>query len=96
MDEGQAAQKNLYIKKYGEMKVRDAVNMLTPPSENNTARYLAELKKAGVDLEKDMASQIDIVMKAIKVNEGATAGTEVPRKHETLNIIITTDRFVQL
>ena len=79
LDEGRTAQKNLYINKYGEMKVRAAINKLTPPSENDTAHYLAELKKAGVDLEKNVSSQIEVLMKAIETNEGLIAGIEVPR-----------------
>ncbi|MBT1072036.1 hypothetical protein [Pelotalea chapellei] len=79
LDEGRAAQKNLYINKYGAMKVRNAIDRLTPPSENDTTHYLAELKKAGVDLEKNVSSQIDVLMKAIETNEGLIAGIEVPR-----------------
>ena len=79
LDEGRTAQKSLYINKYGAMKVRDAIDKLTPPSENDTTHYLAELKKAGVDLEKNVSSQIDVLMKAIETNEGLIAGIEVPR-----------------
>lgn len=79
MDEGRSAQKELYINRYGAMKVRNAIDKLTPPSENDTARYLAELKKAGVDLDKDVLSQIDVLMKAIEVNEGMISGIEVTR-----------------
>ncbi|MRR07340.1 MAG: hypothetical protein EG828_10430 [Deltaproteobacteria bacterium] len=79
MDEGRTAQKDLYINKYGAMKVRTAVNMLTPPSENDTTRYLAELKKAGVDLDKNVSSQIDVLMEAIEANEGMITGIEVTR-----------------
>jgi hypothetical protein len=79
MDEGRTAQRNLYINKYGAMKVRAAIDRLTPPSENDTVHYLAELKKAGVDLEKNVSSQIDVLMKAIETNEGSIAGMEVSR-----------------
>lgn len=79
MDEGRTAQKNLYINKYGVMKVRNAINKLTPPSENDTIHYLAELKKAGVDLDKDVSSQIDVLMEAIEANEGLIEGIEVKR-----------------
>lgn len=79
MDEGRTAQKDLYINRYGAMKVRNAINRLTPPSENDTARYLAELKKAGVDLDKTVSSQIDVLMKAIEDNEGMITGIEVTR-----------------
>ena len=79
LDEGRTAQKNLYINRYGAMKVRDAIDKLTPPSENDTTHYLAELKKAGVDLDKNVSSQIDVLMKAIETNEGLIAGIEVPR-----------------
>jgi len=37
--------------------VRDAINKLTPPNENDTEGYLAQLKAAGVDLDKDVKSQ---------------------------------------
>lgn len=79
LDDGRAAQKDLYVNSYGNMKVKDAIAKLTPPSENDTAAYLADLKKAGVDLDKDVKSQIDLLMKAIQVNEGLIAGIEVPR-----------------
>lgn len=79
MDEGRTAQKNLYINRYGAMKVRNAINKLTPPSENDTTHYLAELKKAGVDLDKDVLSQIDVLMEAIEANEGMIEGIEVTR-----------------
>lgn len=38
-----------------------------------------ELKKSGVDLDKDVPSPIDVLMKAIEVNEGLIAGIEFPR-----------------
>jgi len=64
---------------YGDMKVRDAINKLTPPSENDTKGYLAQLKAAGIDLDKDVKSQIDTLMKAVEANEGLIQGTEVAR-----------------
>lgn len=79
LDNGRAAQRALYLNKYGEMKVRDAIAKLTPPSENDTSRYLAELKSAGIDLDKDVKSQIDILMPAVAKNEGLISGTVVPR-----------------
>ncbi len=86
MEDGRAAQRSLYLKKYGDMKVRDAIynpktkEGLTPPSENDTKDYLAKLKAAGVDLDKDVKSQIDLMMKAVAKNEGRDQGTEVARK----------------
>jgi hypothetical protein len=79
LDEGRSAQRNLYLTKYGAMKVTDAINKLTPSSENDTTQYLAELKVAGVDLDKDVTSQIDVLMRAVQTNEGLIAGTEVQR-----------------
>ena len=79
LDDGRAAQRALYLDKYGAMSVRDAINKLTPPSENDTAKYLAELKNAGVDLDKDVKSQIDLLMPAVAANEGLIAGTVVRR-----------------
>jgi hypothetical protein len=79
MDDGHAAQKALYIKKYGTTKVREAIAKLTPPSENDTERYLKELEKAGGDLDKDVNSQIDVLMPAVALSEGVIAGIEVPR-----------------
>lgn len=79
LDDGRAAQKSLYLNKYGDMKVRDAINKLTPPSENDTTQYLADLKAAGVDLDKDVKSQIDKLMPAVQANEGLIEGTEVER-----------------
>lgn len=85
MVEGRTAQRTLYVSKYGDMKVRDAIwnpktkTGLTPPNENNTEGYLAQLKAAGVDLDKDAKSQIDTLMKAVEVNEGLIQGIEVNR-----------------
>ena len=79
LDDGRAAQRALYLDKYGDMKVRDAINKLTPPSENDTAKYLNELKDAGVDLDKDVKSQIDVLMPAVAANEGLITGTVVKR-----------------
>ena len=79
LDDGHAAQRALYLDKYGSMKVLDAINKLTPPSENDTVQYLADLKRAGVDLDKDVKSQIDVLMPAVAVNEGLIAGIVVKR-----------------
>jgi hypothetical protein len=79
LEEGRAAQRDLYLTKYGDMKVRDAINKLTPPSENDTGQYLADLKEVGVDLDKNVKSQIDTLMKAVEANEGLIEGTEVDR-----------------
>lgn len=76
---GRAAQKTLYLEKYGAMTVRAAITKLTPPNENDTAQYLVDLKNAGLDLDKDVKSQIDALMKAVAVNEGLIAGTVVAR-----------------
>ena len=59
------------------MTVRRAIDKLTPPSENDTTQYLADLKRAGVDIDKEVQSQIDSVIAAIEVNEGLIAGIEV-------------------
>ena len=79
LEAGRAAQKVLYLEKYGSMTVRAAIDKLTPPSENNTAGYLKDLKNAGLDLDKDVKSQIDALMKAVAVNEGLIPGTVVAR-----------------
>ena len=79
LEGGRAAQRSLYLSKYGNMKVRDAVAKLTPSSENDTQSYLARLQKAGVNLDKDVKSQIDSLMEAIEANEGLIEGTEVMR-----------------
>lgn len=79
LKDGRAAQRDLYLSKYGAMKVRDAVNKLTPPSENDTDGYLAQLKAAGVDLDEDVKSQIDTLMKAVEASEGLIPGTDVAR-----------------
>ncbi len=79
LDDGRAAQRALYLNKYGAMTVRDAVAKLTPPSENNTVRYLAELQRAGVDPDKDVRSQVDVLMPAVAVSEGLIAGIVVLR-----------------
>jgi hypothetical protein len=80
MDDGRAAQRALYLDKYGEQTVKDAINKLTPPSENDTAGYLAKLKAAGVDLDKDVKSQIDKLMPAVEANEGMITGVELRRQ----------------
>jgi hypothetical protein len=77
--DGHAAQRALYLNKYGDMLVKDAINKLTPPNENNTTKYLEELTKDGVDINKDVKSQIDTLMKAVEANEGLIAGIEVKR-----------------
>lgn len=79
IEDGRAAQRALYLDKYGSMTVKDAINKLTPPSENDTKKYLADLKRAGVDLDKDVKSQIDILMSAVMVNEGLIVGIVVKR-----------------
>lgn len=76
---GRAAQRNLYLTKYGAMTVAKAIEKLTPDSENDTQKYLANLKRAGVDLDKDVKSQIDNLMPAIEANEGLILGIEVSR-----------------
>ena len=79
LEDGRSAQRDLYVSKYGDMKVRDAINKLTPPSENDTEGYLSQLKAAGVDCEKDVKSQIDTLMKGVEANEGLIQGIEVAR-----------------
>ncbi|MGZ3458563.1 MAG: hypothetical protein ACXU86_08665 [Archangium sp.] len=79
MEEGRTAQKNLYLNKYGDQTVDEAVKALTPPSENNTAKYLKDLERQGVDLKGTVKSQIELIMNAIKMNEGVIPGKEVPR-----------------
>lgn len=79
IEEGRAAQRSLYLSRYGKMTVKDAINKLTPPSENDTTAYLAKLEKAGVDLEKNVESQIDALMPAVEANEGLITGTVVKR-----------------
>jgi len=79
MEAGRAAQRALYLNKYGSMKVRDAIEKLTPPSENDTATYLKRLEGAGVDLDKTVSAQIDKLMSAVEANEGMIAGTEITR-----------------
>ena len=79
LEDGRAAQKNLYLNKYGTMKVKDAINKLTPPNENDTSNYLAELKASSIDLDKDVQSQIDTLMVAVEKNEGLIKGIEIQR-----------------
>jgi hypothetical protein len=79
LEDGRAAQRALYLNKYGDYTVKDAINKLTPPSENDTERYLAQLTKAGVDISKDVKSQIDALMVGVEASEGLIKGTIVPR-----------------
>jgi len=83
MEAGRAAQKALYVNKYGTMTVKAAIEKLTPSSENDTDAYLKRLAKAGVDLDKDVKSQIDTLMPAVEANEGMIQGVEVPRSAGT-------------
>jgi hypothetical protein len=78
IEEGRAAQKDLYLKTYGDKTVRAAVAKLTPPEENDTEKYLKDLQAQGINLDATVKSQIDQIMEAIKKNEGLKAGTEVP------------------
>lgn len=82
MADGRAAQRSLYLAKYGKMKVRDAVAKLTPPSENDTARYIKNLESQGINVDETVESQIDNLMTAIEANEGLIVGTEVPRSED--------------
>lgn len=79
LEDGRAAQRDLYLTKYGEMTVRAAIGKLTPSSENDTAKYLDDLAATGIDLDKDVKSQIDTLMKGVEANEGLISGTEVQR-----------------
>ena len=79
LEDGRQAQRDLYLKTYGTWKVKDAIEKLTPPSENDTPRYLKDLKDQGVDLDKNVSSQIDTLMSAVKKNEGLIAGMDIPR-----------------
>jgi hypothetical protein len=78
-EDGRGAQRELYLSRYGDRTVREAVEKLTPPTENNTARYLNELRKAGVDLDQSVRSQIGVFMDAVAKNEGVVEGVEVKR-----------------
>jgi hypothetical protein len=80
LDDGRAAQRDLYLSRYGEMRVRDAIVKLTPPSENDTGAYLANLQKVGVKLDQNVKSQIDVLMRAIEKYEGLVRGIEVKRQ----------------
>ena len=79
MEDGRAAQKNLYLNTYGNMKVRDAAAKLTPSSENDTEQYLKDLQAQGVNLDDTVKSQIEKIMEAVEKNEGMKAGIQVPR-----------------
>jgi hypothetical protein len=80
MDDGRAAQRALYLGTYGDWTVTDAIKKLTPKEENDTPAYLAKLKAAGVDLDKDVKSQIDKLMSAVEANEGMITGIELTRQ----------------
>jgi hypothetical protein len=79
MDDGRAAQRELYLNTYGAMTVKAAIEKLTPRSENDTDAYLKKLEAAGVDLDKDVKSQIDVLMPAVQANEGMIIGVVVAR-----------------
>lgn len=79
-DDGRAAQKELYLRKYGDWTVDAAVRKLTPENENNVEQYLKDLAAQGINLTKDVKSQIEPLMPAIKRNEGSKEGTVVNRR----------------
>ena len=79
IEDGRAAQRALYVNTYGAMTVRAAIKKLTPDIENDTEKYLRDLAAQGVDLDKDVKSQIDLLMAAVAKNEGKDAGIEVVR-----------------
>jgi RHS repeat-associated protein len=93
LEAGREAQKNLYLNKFGNKTVRDAVTGkvdekgvvkqpgLTPPSDkNDTKGYLKQLEAQGVDLDKTVKSQIDTLMTAVKKNEGMKPGVIIQRR----------------
>jgi hypothetical protein len=80
LDDGRAAQRDLYLSRYGNMNVRDAIVKLTPPSENDTGAYLVNLHQVGVKLDQNVKSQIDVLMRAIEKYEGLVRGIEVKRQ----------------
>lgn len=82
MADGRAAQRTLYLAKYGKMTVRNAIAKLTPPSENNTARYIKNLESQGIKVDETVESQIDNLMRAVEANEGLIVGTKVPRSED--------------
>jgi hypothetical protein len=61
------------------MTVKSAIGLLTPPSENNTSRYMQYLTSQGVNVDKKVADQIDTLMKAVRAAEGMISGTEIDR-----------------
>jgi hypothetical protein len=61
------------------MIVSDAIAKLTPSSENNTVKYLADLKKQGINIDATVKPQIDDFVLAVQKNEGLIKGVEVPR-----------------
>jgi hypothetical protein len=79
MEDGRAAQRDLYLNTYGALTVRAAIEKLTPRNENDTDAYLKKLAAAGVDLDKDVKSQIDVLMPAVQANEGMITGVVVAR-----------------
>jgi len=79
MEDGRAAQRDLYLNTYGAMTVKAAIEKLTPRNENDTDAYLKKLAAAGVDLDKDVKSQIDVLMSAVQANEGMITGVVVAR-----------------
>ena len=79
-DDGRAAQKELYLRKYGDWTVMGRSRKLTPENENNVEQYLKDLAAQGINLTKDVKSQIEPLMPAIKRNEGSKEGTVVNRR----------------
>ena len=82
MEQGRTAQKRLYVNKYGGQNVRTAVEALTPPSENDTSKYLNDLENAGINLDDTVKNQIEKLMPAIKTNEGLIEGSTISRETE--------------
>ena len=71
---------------YSNLSIADAVAKLTPKYTNDTAKYIADLKKmTGLDVARKISSlkssEIDKVLDAIKQLEGWEEGTiETPKK----------------
>ncbi len=81
MEEGRRAQRARYLQ-MGDMAVKKVIPILTPESENDTAKYLKDLEKQGIKLDDDVKSQVDLLLDAVNKNEGgAGVGIEIKRQN---------------
>jgi hypothetical protein len=77
--DGLAAQRELYLDRYGAMTVREAMTHLSPAYQNNLPAYYAFLERNGIHLDATVTSQVDTFMDAVRRYEGVETGFVINR-----------------